>query len=430
MSDPAMSNSTWEDVRQTLAQQYRTVRAQSEALVEGMETEDFGLQAMADASPPKWHLAHTTWFFETFVLAGLGVDPVNPIYSMLFNSYYETVGSFWPRAERGHLSRPTVADVFDYRHQIDHRLQGVWESCSESQFAQLLPVVVLGLNHEQQHQELLLTDILYNFSVNPIRPVFRDVPAVPSFTDAPSAQWVALNGGLVQVGADSGPFAFDNERPRHRVWLEPFELQSRLVTNREFRQFIEDGGYRSPALWLSEGWKRVREHNWQAPLYWVLQEDEQWTQFTLSGLRSMDWEAPVAHVSYFEADAYARWAGARLASEEEWEVAAGSALAGEGVFLESALFMPQPAQSTHGLQQMFGDVWEWTQSGYAPYPGYRPQAGALGEYNGKFMSGQYVLRGGSCVTPRNHIRPTYRNFFPPDARWQFSGIRLARDVHA
>ncbi|NMP22467.1 ergothioneine biosynthesis protein EgtB [Sulfobacillus harzensis] len=416
--------------RGTLLDRYRTVRTTTEALCAPLANEDYGLQAMPDASPPKWHLAHTTWFFETFILEPLGVPLFNPQYRYLFNSYYESVGRFWPRSQRGLLSRPTVSEIYQYRATTDERLKETLLSINEKQFADLYPVMVLGLNHEQQHQELLMTDILYNFSINPLRPRYRALPEAVG-GQAPSSAWLSFPGGLVSIGFSGDGFCFDNERPRHQVWLEPFEVLDRLVTNAEYWMFMEDGGYRRPELWLSDGWRQVHEFGWQAPLYWY-QEEGEWYHFTLGGPRPVDWDAPVAHVSYYEADAYARWSSARLPREAEWEAAADTVSGISGTFLESGRLMPQPVESGEdsvGLHQMYGEVWQWTESAYAPYPGYRPLSGALGEYNGKFMSSQQVLRGGSCVTPHEHIRPTYRNFFPPQARWQFSGIRLARDAH-
>lgn len=418
-------------IRHTLWKQYHTVRAQTESLARPLAIEDYGLQGMADASPPKWHLAHTTWFFETFVLRPNGYDPVHPAYAQLFNSYYETVGQFWPRDQRGLLSRPTVEEVYQYRALVDQRMEHLMRTLNSERFDALRAVIVLGLHHEQQHQELLLTDILYNLSINPLRPEYRDLPEPPSDAGQ-KAHWRAWEGGLATMGYSGEDFCFDNEKPIHTEWLEPFLLQDRLVTNREYRAFVEDGGYATPTLWLSSGWYRVQQEGWRAPLYWYAGAGE-WQHYTLGGMRPLDEDAPVCHVSYFEADAYARWAGKRLPREGEWEVATAEVSSEGGNFVDSGWLTPvalSPTSVDSGPQQMFGDVWEWTQSAYQPYPGYRPVEGALGEYNGKFMVGQQVLRGGSCATPRNHVRATYRNFFPPDARWQFSGIRLAEDGHA
>lgn len=414
---------------ESLLTHYRMVRQETEELVSPLAIEDYGVQTMAEVSPPKWHLAHTTWFFETFVLAPHGVPTFDPQFRYLFNSYYETVGKFWPRSQRGWLSRPTVAEIFAYRHAVDEHIEKTLRELSSEAFSDIRPTVILGLNHEQQHQELLLTDILYNFSVNPLKPSYRDLPLGGEGSSS-QAQWISFAGGLQSIGYDGGEFCFDNETPRHQEWLNPYALQDRLVTNGEYLAFIEDGGYESPALWLATGWQMVQAAAWKAPLYWLFEEGE-WLEFSLGGMRPVPWNAPVQHVSYFEADAYARWAGARLPRESEWEVAAGSVSPGEGTFLESGRLMPGAVKRAADpqLNQMFGELWQWTLSSYSPYPGYYPNAGALGEYNGKFMSGQQVLRGGSCVTPADHIRSTYRNFFPPSTRWQFSGIRLARDAH-
>ncbi len=414
--------------RHDLLEQYRSVRMMTEELASPLAIEDYGLQVMADASPPKWHLAHTTWFFETFVLNPNGFEAFDPAYAYLFNSYYETVGSFWPRDQRGHLSRPTVEEIYRYRGVVNERMEHFISTSDSDRFSAMMPVIVLGLNHEQQHQELLLTDIHYNLSVNPLQPAYRNLPEPPRRAATP-ARWNTWEGGLVEIGYRGGDFSFDNEKPTHRHWLEPFKMQNRLVTNREYREFMDDEGYQTPTLWLSAGWYRVQSHQWEAPLYWF-ERDGEWHQYTLGGGRTMDWEAPVSHVSFFEADAFARWAGKRLCHEAEWEVAAPKGSLGPANLLESGWYTTVGAEDSAEqgrLLQMFGDVWEWTQSSYAAYPGYRPVEGALGEYNGKFMSGQQVLRGGSCLTPRGHIRDTYRNFFPPEARWQFSGIRLADD---
>jgi len=407
-------------------QRYRAVRGQTERLCEPLVAEDYVVQSMPDVSPTKWHLAHTSWFFETFILTphARGYRIFDEHFAYLFNSYYVTVGDRHCRQNRGLLSRPTVAQVYDYRRHVDLAMLAFLESLGPAELEALEPVIEIGLHHEQQHQELILTDVKHVFWVNPMRPAYR--PQKPSgHEEAPPMRWETFDGGLVEIGHDGTGFAFDNESPRHRTFLEPFRLASRLVTNGEYEQFIEDGVYRRPDLWLSMGAATVQREQWEAPLYWIRQ-DGQWWHHTLAGLRPVEDAEPVCHVSYFEADAYARWAGARLPSEEEWEFASGSVSIG-GNFVESGSFHPQPAREAHGLSQMCGDVWEWTRSAYLPYPGYQPPAGALGEYNGKFMCNQFVLRGGSCATPLDHIRRTYRNFFPPDARWQFMGFRLARD---
>jgi ergothioneine biosynthesis protein EgtB len=410
-----------------LAARYRATREETELLCEMLEVEDYGLQSMPDCSPPKWHLAHTTWFFETFVLAENepGFRPHRPQYRYLFNSYYEAVGERWPRPARGLLSRPTVAEVYDYRRATDERVAALLASLDEQSLARLEPLVVLGLNHEQQHQELLLTDLKHAFGLNPLRPAYAP-PAHAAPTGTPSPlKWEEFAEGVREVGHAGGGFAFDNESPRHRVFLHAFAVASRPATAGEFLAFIEDRGYERPEFWLSDGWAARQRAGWSAPLYWD-RDGDRWSAFTLRGVRPLDPAEPVCHVSYYEADAFARWAGARLPTEFEWETAAGQhALAGN--LLDSRRYHPAPDS---GGGQWFGDVWEWTASPYAAYPGYRPAAGALGEYNGKFMCNQMVLRGGSCATPPGHVRATYRNFFPPDARWQFSGLRLARDLNA
>jgi ergothioneine biosynthesis protein EgtB len=413
---------------------YEAVRAATVALAAPLSPEDQMVQAMPDASPTKWHLAHTTWFFETFVLARCepAPAPFDPSYAYLFNSYYDAVGARHERAGRGWLSRPTLAEVHAYRRHVDERMAESWARFDDA----TVEIARLGAHHEQQHQELILTDVKHALSVNPLRPAYRPTAERPPAGDRPAAappmHWHERADGITRVGHPGSGFAFDNEGPRHRVFLEPFAVGSRLVTNAEYLAFMEDGGYTRPELWLSAGWDAVRRHGWAAPLYWERDADagggRAWRRFTLDGMRPVDGAAPVSNVSYFEADAYARWAGARLPTEFEWETVAAAA-SRAGNFVESGALDPVAARAdavADAPTQMFGDVWEWTQSAYAPYPGYTPPAGALGEYNGKFMSGQMVLRGGSCATPRTHIRATYRNFFPPDARWQFSGIRLAR----
>jgi len=385
---------------------------------------------MPEASPTKWHLAHTSWFFETFVLKQFfpDYDSLHPQYGFLFNSYYNAVGPFYSRPQRGLLSRPTVKEVFHYRSDIDLFVSELIESADEQLLAKLEPILTLGLHHEQQHQELMLTDIKHVFSQNPLRPAFRKLDKLKA-SPVPAIEWLQFEEGLDWVGHEGPEFSFDNEGPRHRVFVPSFSLGSRLVTNADFLAFIEDCGYRRPELWLSLGWNSVNEKGWNSPLYWENREGK-WFTMTLTGMTELIPEEPVCHVSLFEADAYARWLGARLPTEEEWETASsGSPL--KGNFVESELFHVAPLVSP-GLggkpAQTFGDVWEWTQSSYSPYPGYSAAAGALGEYNGKFMCNQYVLRGGSCATSQSHIRRTYRNFFPPDARWQFMGIRLAKDI--
>jgi ergothioneine biosynthesis protein EgtB len=375
----------------------------------------------------KWHLAHTTWFFETFVLEPrAGFRAFDPVYRVLFNSYYNAVGEQFSRPERGQLTRPGLAEVLAYRRDVDARLATLLEAGALD--AAALAVVELGLHHEQQHQELIVTDLKHLFAKNPLHPVYRE-RRPEAARRAPPLRWRAFEAGIREVGHAGPGFAFDNETPRHAVYLHAFALASRPVTNREYLAFVAAGGYARPELWLADGWNAVRTQGWRAPLYWQ-ESDGAWRAYTLAGLRAVDPEEPVTHVSFYEADAYARWAGARLPTEFEWEVAAQEAPL-DGHFAESGRLHPAPARAAEAedaLLQLFGDVWEWTASAYAPYPGFAPAAGALGEYNGKFMANQLVLRGGSCATPASHVRASYRNFFYPDARWQFSGIRLAREA--
>jgi ergothioneine biosynthesis protein EgtB len=421
------------------AVRYRAVRGATERLCEPLSPEDCQVQSMDDASPTKWHLAHTSWFFETFVLDRAVPNYVafHPEFHVLFNSYYQTVGPQHPRPQRGLLTRPALDTILAYRRHVDDAMLALLgQPGGVSAFP--AAVIELGLHHEQQHQELILTDVKHLFSRNPLRPAYRECPAAPPIEIAP-LRWHSYAGGLQWIGHDGPGFAFDNEGPRHRVFAEAFELADRLVTNGEFLAFVEEDGYARADLWLSDGWNTRQARGWSAPLYWE-QCDGGWRVLTLAGTRGWRADEPVCHVSYYEADAFARWAGARLPTEAEWEVAAAASLgsdagAGDTVaratsnFVERGLLHPAPpGADTATPRQLFGDVWEWTQSPYTPYPGYRPPAGALGEYNGKFMCNQLVLRGGSCVTPASHMRATYRNFFPPDARWQFSGIRLARDA--
>jgi ergothioneine biosynthesis protein EgtB len=392
-------------------------------LCEPLEAEDYILQSMPDASPVKWHLAHTTWFFETFLLLPSlpHYRPFRPEFAFLFNSYYEAVGPRWPRARRGLLSRPTVAEVYRYRAHVDEQMDRLLRR------SDVAPVVMLGIQHEQQHQELILTDLKHAWAANPLRPIYRE--ATPERGEPPPVAWLSFPERLAWIGHDGSGFAFDNESPRHQVFVPGFRLANRLVTNADYLAFMADRGYNRPDLWLSDGWAARQAGGWTAPLYWE-ERDGEWLVVTLSGQRPPVPAEPVCHVSYYEADAFARWAGARLPTEAEWETAAaGIPLAGH--FQEGNRFHPAavPAVDDHGpLYQLDGDVWQWTASPYVGYPGYRPAAGALGEYNGKFMCNQFVLRGASCATPRSHARRTYRNFFPPDARWQFSGLRLAKDL--
>jgi ergothioneine biosynthesis protein EgtB len=407
--------------RETLWRRFQAVREETERLAAPLAIEDYVVQTMADVSPPKWHLAHVSWFFEHFVVAphARGFRPFHPQFGYLFNSYYETVGTFFPRASRGLLSRPTVDEVYRYRAHVDRSIAELIDTVGEASWPEVARRVELGLHHEQQHQELLLTDIKHIYAFNPLRPAYR-AALDPAEADARAIGWLEFDAGMREIGWAGSGFAFDNERPRHRVFLEPFRIADRPVTNGEYLAFMADGGYARAALWLSDGWRTVKERGWEAPLYWE-RVDGDWWQMTLAGMRRVDPREPVCHVSYYEADAFARWAGKRLPTESEWEVAAAAApIAGN--FRESGRLHPAPCD---GDAQFFGDVWEWTSSSYSPYPGFRPLEGAFGEYNGKFMANQLVLRGGSCVTPASHLRLTYRNFFYAPDRWQFMGIRLA-----
>jgi ergothioneine biosynthesis protein EgtB len=411
--------------RDSLAEAFRAVRAQTEKLCEPLETEDYVIQSVSDVSPPKWHLAHTSWFFEHFVLAEAQADyqRFHPMYAYLFNSYYNLAGEYHPRVKRGVLSRPTVADIYRFRRHVTERTLDLLDSITDEELARIEPTLTIGLNHEQQHQELLVTDIKHILWCNPLEPIYRPREGSPSQPVRPMG-WLDFPGGLHKVGFGNGSFAFDNESPRHTVFLNPFRIADRLVTNAEYLAFMNDGGYRRADLWLSDGWFTVNEQKWQSPLYWE-QRDGEWWNFTLAGMCRVDLNEPVCHVSHYEADAYARWAGKRLPTEFEWEVAAASQPL-EGNFVDSERYHVAPP--SNGSSQFFGDVWEWTQSAYLPYPGFKPLPGAVGEYNGKFMSSQMVLRGGSCATPLSHMRPTYRNFFQPYLRWQFMGLRLAEDA--
>jgi ergothioneine biosynthesis protein EgtB len=411
----------------TLSQRLLAVRARTESLCTPLEIEDYVIQASDSVSPPKWHLAHTSWFFETFILLPFvpGYRVFDEAYAHLFNSYYETAGTFFPRAQRGLLSRPTVAQIYRYRSHIDEAMQALLKSHPQQSAHDILARAELGIEHETQHQELLLMDVKYNFFINPLKPAYREVANLPSPVSLPAMGSHALDGGIVEIGHDGVGFSFDNERPRHQTLLRDFRLGSRLVSNEEYLAFITDRGYQRADLWLSDGWHTINTQHWQAPLYWY-RDGSDWQQFTLSGMQPLELHEPVAHLSYYEADAFARWAGKRLPTEAEWEHAAAS-LPVSGNFLESGALHPQAARQS-GLTQLYGDLWEWTQSAYSSYPGFRPLPGTLGEYNGKFMSDQVVLRGGCCVTAQDHIRASYRNFFRPADRWMFSGLRLAEDA--
>ena len=421
-ADPAASE---------ILERYRAVRATTESIAAPLAPEDCVVQTMTDVSPTKWHLAHVSWFFETFVLEPhfAGYEPLDPQYAYLFNSYYIQAGERHCRDRRGYISRPTVDEVRAYRAHVDAHVGELLDGANEETLAAVAPLIELGLQHEQQHQELMLTDIKHVFSVNPLRPAYHERPA--AVTSAPAARaWRDFEGGLHEIGHDGAGFCYDNETPVHRYFLEPYRLADRLVTNGEYLEFMEDGGYERGELWLSEGFATVQEKQWSEPFYWE-RRDGRWWLYTLAGMREVDENEPVCHVSFFEADAFARWAGARLPTEQEWEVAARD-LPVRGNFYDAGVLHPSPAapssEAAGSLLQMYGDVWEWTRSSYSPYPGFRPLRGALGEYNGKFMCNQFVLRGGSCATSESHIRRTYRNFFFPDATWQFMGIRLAKDA--
>ncbi len=408
---------------ESLRSRYARIRAHSFNLTKPLSDEDCCVQSMPEASPVKWHLAHTTWFFETFVLEKYEKPfaPFLPAFRMLFNSYYNGVGEKHPRPQRGLLTRPALHEVLLYRKKVNQRMEKIFAQFGDDHAFRAL--VDLGLHHEQQHQELILTDVKHLLSLNPLKPAFREREEEDS--PAPGGiEWLAFKGGLVEIGHGGDGFCFDNESPRHKHYLNSYSLASRLVTNGEFLEFIADGGYHDPRLWLSEGWDWVQANKIRHPIYWA-QDDERWSEFTLGGKRPLQPAVPAVHISYFEADAYSRWAGVRLPSEAEWENAACAHEAEDESDRHDRLH-PRPAKNAASLQQMFGDAWQWTQTSYAPYPGYLWPEGALGEYNGKFMVNQYVLRGSSCLTPGGHSRATYRNFFPATARWQVSGIRLAK----
>jgi ergothioneine biosynthesis protein EgtB len=405
---------------------YKKIRSLTETLCKPLVVEDYVIQSMDDVSPPKWHLAHTTWFFETFILLAKNstYQEFNPLFRYLFNSYYQGISSPYPRHQRGILARPTVSAVYAYRKYVDEALLHYMQSLSVKQLQDLLPLLEIGLQHEQQHQELLLMDIKHNFFLDAHLPVYQ-AREITSITFIPM-QWINMQGGLVEIGHQGEGFCYDNELARHSVFLLPYQLASRLVTNGEYSEFIAAKGYEHPEWWLAEGWDAAQKNQWQSPLYWQKIEN-QWHVFTLNGLKELNLNEPVSHVSYYEADAYARWSQSRLPSEAEWEHAASALKNPQGNFLENHLFHPHPVQNNKETQ-LWGDVWEWTSSAYSAYPGFQPVQGVLSEYNGKFMSNQMVLRGGSCVTPKNHIRTTYRNFFQPQKRWPFSGIRLAKNI--
>ena len=416
---------------ESLLARFHQVRDFTTGLSRNLEAEDCVVQSMPEVSPTKWHLAHTTWFFETFILKKwvAGYRDVVPEYAYLFNSYYNAAGTMHRRDLRGLISRPTVEETQRYRTEVDSHMDDLVSSADEKLFREIEPILTLGIHHEQQHQELLITDIKHVFAQNPLYPVFRERQPSQGYGSTGKIDFVEFDEATIEIGHDGDGFSYDNEGPQHRALILPFSLANRLIANGEYLKFMADNGYSRSEFWLSLGWTTVNEQNWRAPLYWI-ERDGEWWNFTLSGLRQIDPSEPVTHLSYFEADAYANWAGARVPTEFEWERAAAK-IDIDGNFVETERFHPsalsEPPQDRQ-LAQMFGDVWEWTRSSYSPYPGYRAGPGALGEYNGKFMCNQYVLRGGSCATSRTHIRKTYRNFFQPDKRWQFTGIRLARDL--
>ncbi|MCW9027517.1 MAG: ergothioneine biosynthesis protein EgtB [Kangiella sp.] len=441
MLDQVKEESSTELVEQVLSD-FIAARLFTEQLCEPLTAEDYNLQAIAETSPVKWHLAHTSWFFETFIIKKFSSSfaPFNPRYEYLFNSYYNAIGEQFPRPQRGLLSRPSVKEVYEYRQWVTEQIKELVSSLVQHQNSRLsdaLSLIRLGINHEQQHQELLLTDLKYNLFQNPVLPAYRSTKQlVDQNEQVLPIEWIRFDEKLVMIGTDipdlpvtQNDFAYDNETPSHKFYRHQFSVANRLTTNGEYLAFIEEGGYQKPQYWLSDGWDAVREHQWQAPLYWFKKNDD-WFVYTLNGVKPLNLNEPVAHVSYYEADAFARWSDARLLTEQEWESIAGEPQLDSNSFnlVDNDVLHPVAATSNNGLQQLYGDVWEWTSSAYAPYPGFKAAAGAVGEYNGKFMCNQYVLRGGSCVTSQNHIRKTYRNFFYPDSRWQFSGIRLARDI--
>lgn len=437
-----VKNTPHSQVAEQVLADFVAVRSFSEKLCEPLTAEDYNLQAIAETSPVKWHLAHTSWFFETFIIKKFSSSfaPFNPRYEFLFNSYYNAIGEQFPRPQRGLLSRPSVKEVYEYRQWVTEQIKELVSSLVQHQNSRLsdaLSLIRLGINHEQQHQELLLTDLKYNLFQNPVLPAYRSTKQlVDQNEQVLPIEWIRFDEKLVMIGTDipdlpvtQNDFAYDNETPSHKFYRHQFSVANRLTTNGEYLAFIEEGGYQKPQYWLSDGWDAVREHQWQAPLYWFKKNDD-WFVYTLNGVKPLNLNEPVAHVSYYEADAFASWSDARLLTEQEWESIAGEPQLDSNSFnlVDNDVLHPVAATSNNGLQQLYGDVWEWTSSAYAPYPGFKAAAGAVGEYNGKFMCNQYVLRGGSCVTSQNHIRKTYRNFFYPDSRWQFSGIRLARDI--
>lgn len=410
--------------REQLKLEYSQVREFSELLCKPLKRDDFQIQSIPQTSPPKWHIAHVSWFFETFILAEYqsNYQVFCDKYDFIFNSYYYTHGNMHPRPKRGLLSRPTVDEIFQYRQFVDEKMHDLIDSVDESQWEEMEFRIVLGLHHEQQHQELLLMDVKHNFNSNPLKPAYRE-ELLTLNGNQQELNWINIDGGIKSIGNHGDGFYFDNETPNHEVLLKPFKLATRFITNSEYLEFIKDGGYSNPGLWLSDGWASIQTHGWKHPLYWSI-DDENWQQYTLGGVRELNMDEPVCHISYYEADAFARWSGNRLPLESEYETMLLSTPI-TGNFIEDDLLHPAPATEEN---QWYGNLWAWTSSPYTAYPGFKPLSGTMGEYNGKFMSNQMVLRGGSCVTSVDHIRPSYRNFFYPDERWAFTGLRLAADL--
>lgn len=415
--------------KQELLSKYAIIREKTEQICQPLLTEDYVIQSMTDVSPPKWHLAHTTWFFETFLLVPYlkGYRPFHPQFRMLFNSYYNDVGKQHPREQRGLLSRPSVKTIYDYRLRVNEMLSDFIMNCGSTELATLSPIVFLGLQHEQQHQELLLMDIKHNFYIDPSFPAYQSTKSKVTSNNCRGLSFSDVEAGTIEIGYAGAAFCFDNELPCHKYYLKSYAIANRLITNGEYLEFILCGGYQNPSYWLADGWDIVTKNKWNHPLYWQY-IDGHWYIFTLSGLQTLEPDEPVSHVSYYEADAFARWSGKRLPSEPEWEhfVMSQDLKITPGNFLDQLFMHPRPS-SQEAENQFFGDLWEWTATPYGPYPGFKPFE-VFGEYNGKFMNNQMVLRGGSCITPKDHIRATYRNFFQPEKRWQFSGIRLAYDL--
>jgi ergothioneine biosynthesis protein EgtB len=411
---------------EVIISKFRSIRKLTEKICEPLIAEDYVVQPVEDVSPPKWHIGHTSWFFETFILKKFHkkYKSFDPAFNFIFNSYYESIGNRLLRTQRGNLTRPSIDQIYEYRNYIDRHILEVLEGRLN---LELITFLELGLQHEQQHQELLLTDIKYILGHNPLFPVYVERPMDKSIKVPRDIQFVEIPEGLYEIGYEGGGFCFDNEKPVHKRYVQKFRIMNRLITNGEYLQFMNDGGYRNFSYWLSDGWNMVQKFGWNAPFYWMGKEDD-WHEYTLGGLKKIDIDAPVTHISFYEAEAFANWAGKRLLTEFEWEVAARFLKPDEskGNFLESRIY--HPAAAADNNNQMLGDAWEWTYSAYHPYPGYKREEGPLGEYNGKFMIGQVILRGGSCATPRDHIRVTYRNFFQPEKRWQFTGIRLGENA--